>query len=109
MGFSTLPALAQATARAISAGPEQTRSLAEALGRLIGVGDVIALVGDLGAGKTCFVQGLALGLGCDPTVTVASPTFTIVNCYPGPVLLQHLDLYRLGSGDELEMVGLRDM
>lgn len=107
MGLSGIPTVARAVRRSESA--KETQRLAEALGRMLGDGDIVALVGDLGAGKTCFVQGLAVGLGCDPEVAVASPTFTIVNVYPGVTTLQHLDLYRLGSGDELEMIGLRDM
>lgn len=63
----------------------------------------IALSGDLGAGKTHFVQGLAKGMGIDETVT--SPTFTILNCYEGRLPLKHFDFYRLDTEDELYNIG----
>ncbi|MFH0811198.1 MAG: tRNA (adenosine(37)-N6)-threonylcarbamoyltransferase complex ATPase subunit type 1 TsaE [Pseudomonadota bacterium] len=73
-----------------------TERLGEACGRLAEPGDVIALVGDLGSGKTTFVRGLARGLEVPPEVAVASPTFTLVNEYSGRLSLYHLDLYRVG-------------
>lgn len=74
---------------------ETTEALGERLGRLAEPGDVVALIGDLGAGKTAFVRGLAAGLGIPPHL-VASPTFTMVAEYPGGRLpLYHVDLYRL--------------
>ncbi len=69
-------------------------------------GSVVALYGGLGAGKTSFVRGLAAGLGI--TARVYSPTFTIVNEYPGKVPLFHFDMYRLGSEDELFDIGWED-
>ena len=69
-------------------------------------GDVIAMYGDLGAGKTAFIRGVARGLGLD--ARVSSPTFTIVNEYLGPVPLFHFDMYRLGSADELFEIGWED-
>lgn len=87
-------------------GPGQTRRAARALGALLGEGDVIALSGDLGAGKTCFVQGLARGLGVRAGERVPSPTFNIVLSHPGRVTLHHVDLYRLGGEDELAEIGL---
>lgn len=84
------------------------------LGRLLGAalgegGCVLALTGELGAGKTLFVKGLAAGLGVAPEA-VASPTFAIANEHPRPGggLLVHLDLYRLESAAELEAIGFRD-
>jgi tRNA threonylcarbamoyladenosine biosynthesis protein TsaE len=75
--------------------PEETEAVGEALGRSAAGGNLIGLVGDLGAGKTCFVRGLARGLGIDPD-RVHSPSFTIVTEYPGGRLtLSHVDLYRL--------------
>jgi tRNA threonylcarbamoyladenosine biosynthesis protein TsaE len=71
-----------------------TGDVGRALGDGLGPGQVVLLSGPLGAGKTAFVRGLAEGLGCDPT-DVSSPTFTIVQEYPGRVRLQHVDLYRL--------------
>ena len=63
--------------------------------------------GPLGAGKTAFARGLAEGLGCDPD-DVSSPTFTIVQEYPGPIVLQHVDLYRL-SPVEVDDLALEDL
>lgn len=75
-----------------------------------GTGFSIALTGDLGAGKTCFVQGLAKGLGVDEGYYITSPTFNIINEYPaGRLRLLHLDLYRLSETDELEYLGLEDL
>lgn len=66
-------------------------------------GEVVLLSGELGAGKTAFVRGLARGLGVDPG-EVASPTFVLLTSYPGRLTLHHADLYRLaGNGDELEL------
>jgi tRNA threonylcarbamoyladenosine biosynthesis protein TsaE len=76
---------------------ETTEAIGRRLGRLAEPGDVIALVGDLGAGKTAFVRGLAEGLGVPPHM-VASPTFTMVAEYAGRLPLHHIDLYRLEPG-----------
>ena len=69
----------------------------------------IALTGDLGSGKTAFVQGLAQGLEVPPDYYITSPTFTLVNEYPGRLRLFHIDLYRLDHGDDLEDIGLYDI
>lgn len=91
-----------------SCSEDATLALAEALGGALHGGDAVGLAGDLGAGKTAFVRGLALGCGTDPGVPVCSPTFTLANIYPGRVTLYHLDLYRLSDPDELEAIGFRD-
>jgi len=78
----------------------------EKLGRTLVPGDVIAYYGGLGAGKTAFTRGLALGLGIN--MSVSSPTFTIVNEYPGEIPLFHFDMYRLESEDELFDIGWDD-
>ncbi|MBM4300272.1 MAG: tRNA (adenosine(37)-N6)-threonylcarbamoyltransferase complex ATPase subunit type 1 TsaE [Deltaproteobacteria bacterium] len=78
----------------VSRSPEATRALAARLGQWLAPGDVVALNGELGSGKTEFVHGLAQGLHVPPHL-VASPSFTLVHEYPGRVLLVHLDLYRL--------------
>ena len=90
-----------------SVGPEQTRALGACLGRLLGAGHVVGLVGELGAGKTCLAAGVAEGMGVDPGIYVSSPTFTLVNEYPTPTVpLVHMDFYRLGDPDELAEVGV---
>ncbi|MBR4308865.1 MAG: tRNA (adenosine(37)-N6)-threonylcarbamoyltransferase complex ATPase subunit type 1 TsaE [Oscillospiraceae bacterium] len=86
---------------------EQTEALGQALGQKLRGGEVIAYEGDLGAGKTAFTRGLALGLGISMRVT--SPTYTVVNEYSGGRLeLFHFDMYRLGSSDELFDIGWED-
>ena len=84
------------------------QALGERLGRALGVGDVVSLVGPLGAGKTTFVQGLARGAGVPPERHVASPTFALVNEHPGRVPLVHADLYRIVRPAELLELGLDD-
>ena len=84
---------------------EETERLGEALAASLREGDVVALRGPLGAGKTRFVAGLARGLA--PGARVRSPTFTLVNEYPGRITLAHLDLYRLEPAD-VEALGLDD-
>ncbi|MDB4964896.1 MAG: tRNA threonylcarbamoyladenosine biosynthesis protein TsaE [Myxococcales bacterium] len=90
-----------------SDSPAATQTLGERLGRLLEAGDVVALLGDLGAGKTAFVQGVARGLDVT-SARVASPTFTIVNEHPGRVPLYHIDLYRLVHADELFELGFQE-
>ena len=89
--------------------PDETIELGRRLGGLLVAGDVVALVGDLGAGKTCLVQGIARGWGAlDP---VSSPTYVIVNEYrrPGGDTLFHLDAYRLQDALEAEAVDFERM
>ena len=84
--------------------PEATKQLASTLAPYLRAGDVVVLEGDLGAGKTQFVQGVAAGLGIRDQVT--SPTFNILLSYPeGSLPLYHFDLYRLEHPDELEDIG----
>ena len=78
----------------------------EKLGRSLGPGSVVAMDGGLGAGKTAFTRGLALGLGI--CANISSPTFTIVNEYPGKIPLFHFDMYRLESEAELYDIGWDD-
>jgi tRNA threonylcarbamoyladenosine biosynthesis protein TsaE len=83
--------------------PAETEARAAALASRLHGGEVLLLHGELGAGKTAFVRGLARGLDCDPT-EVASPTFVLLTSYPGRLTLHHADLYRLaGDGDEDEL------
>lgn len=93
--------------RVISDSEEQTRSLGAALGRVASAGWVVALHGDLGAGKTCFAQGVGEGLSID--AEVVSPTFILVAEHEGGRLpLLHADLYRLEAPDEVENIGLEE-
>ena len=85
--------------------PEETISLAEKLGALLRPGDCIAYRGDLGAGKTTFTRGLALGMGLGDCVT--SPTFALVHEY-GCGKLIHFDMYRITDENELETTGFYD-
>ncbi len=88
----------------VSNDPEETRILGSEFIRNVPAGAVLSLIGDLGAGKTEFVKGLALGLGIDAEVT--SPTFTIVHEYRGGRLaLFHMDFYRLREERELDEIG----
>ena len=87
--------------------PTATRAVAAALGELLVAGDLVVLVGDLGAGKTAFAQGLARGLGVEEPVT--SPTFTIVQEYEGRVPLAHVDVYRLDRVQELYDLGFDEL
>ena len=90
-----------------SNSPGQTEEIGAALAAELKPGAVLAFTGDLGAGKTAFVRGLARGLGIAERVT--SPTFTIVNEYEGGRLpLFHFDMYRLGSSEELFDIGWED-
>lgn len=89
----------------ICAGAQETERLGERIGRTLQGGEVFALEGELGSGKTTFVKGLARGLGFSGTVT--SPTFNLVHRYDGGrAFLLHFDLYRLQTADELETLDL---
>jgi len=85
---------------------EETQQFAATLARLLRAGDFVALVGPLGAGKTCFVQGLGEGLHVEGQVR--SPTFVLMRIHKGPVPLCHADAYRLESAEELIDLGLDD-
>ena len=91
------------------ASHEETHALGIALGKHLEGGEIFALVGTLGAGKTCFVQGLAEGNDVPEDAYVRSPTFSLVEHYEGRLLLAHLDLYRLESTEDLEGIGWRDL
>ena len=84
----------------------ETISLGTFIGKRLQAGSVLALRGDLGAGKTHFVQGIALGMGIDAVIT--SPTFTILNYYEQDIPLEHFDFYRLEEDYELDDLGFDD-
>lgn len=92
-----------------SRSARQTQSLARALASLFVPGDVIELLGPLGAGKTTFVQGLAAGFGLPRGVWVNSPTFTILNEVPTTPPIYHFDFYRLSDADELLEIGFHEL
>jgi tRNA threonylcarbamoyladenosine biosynthesis protein TsaE len=92
-----------------SVSPEQTLAIGRALGRLLRAGELVALCGALGSGKTQLVKGIADGLGVPPDEPVVSPTFMLVREYAGRLKLYHIDAYRLGRADELVALGLDEM
>ena len=87
---------------------DETQNLSQKLGELLNQPLIIALFGDLGSGKTAFVQGLAKGLEVPDKYYITSPTFTLINEYPGRLPLMHVDLYRLDSIADLEDIGLEE-
>ncbi len=92
----------------VSASSEQTRRWGNRLGMLLQGGEIIGLIGELGSGKTCFARGVAEGLEVGREAWVRSPTFTLINEYHGRLAVFHIDLYRVGSGEELEGLNLRE-
>jgi tRNA threonylcarbamoyladenosine biosynthesis protein TsaE len=95
------------TTKILSESEAATEAAGEHLGASLAAGDVVLLYGDLGAGKTAFVRGLARGIGADPA-EVSSPTFTIIQEYAGRVTLYHVDLYRLEE-HEVDDLGLDEL
>ena len=93
----------------VSPGPEATEQLGILFGEHAWGGLVIALEGDLGAGKTCLARGVARGLGVPAEVPIVSPTFTLINPYDARLKLFHCDLYRLVDPEELEVIGFDDL
>jgi len=86
--------------------PKETHVLGKAIGERIDAPMILALKGDLGSGKTAFVQGLARGLDVPEEYYITSPTFTLINEYPGRLTLSHVDLYRLDDVSDTEDIGL---
>ena len=91
-----------------SKSTSETIRLGKSIGSRLRAGDVVALVGELGAGKTQFIKGLATGAGVGKPTYVSSPSFTLINEYPGEVPFYHIDLFRLASQKEAEGLGLED-
>ena len=92
--------------RKITHSPEETIKLGKEIGSKLKGGDIIAFVGGLGAGKTTFTRGLAIGMGLGDEVT--SPTFALVNEYRGEINLYHFDMYRIMNAESLETTGFYD-
>jgi tRNA threonylcarbamoyladenosine biosynthesis protein TsaE len=93
----------------VSGSVEQTLEIGRAIAAALAPGDVVAMVGHLGAGKTQLTKGLAVGLGVTDAREVNSPTFVLVNEYEGRVHIDHVDAYRLPSTAALETLGFREM
>ncbi len=93
----------------ISRSREETCNLGRKIGESLQPGALVALTGDLGSGKTAFVQGLARGLGVPRDYYITSPTYTLINEYPGRCPLFHADLYRLENNADIEDIGLYDI
>lgn len=91
----------------ISNSPEETREFGRNIGKDLHGGEIILLHGDLGAGKTLLTKGIAEGLGIKGSLSVVSPSFTLVNVYKARLDIVHVDLYRLSS-DEIHELGLED-
>lgn len=93
--------------RLVTAGPDQTRKVAATIAGVLRPGDVVALTGELGAGKTCFVQGAAAALGVKDRVT--SPSFVLRREYEGTLPIVHLDVYRLDTLQEVADLGYEEV
>lgn len=87
---------------------EETRRLGEIIGKNLDQGDIVALIGDLGSGKTCMTKGIAKSLGVSDQYEITSPTFTIINEYPGIMTFWHVDAYRLESSRDMIDAGFED-
>jgi len=89
--------------------PEQTLKLGQKLGRLAASATIFALTGDLGSGKTTLTQGIAQGLNVPDGYYITSPSYTLVNQYPGRLPLFHIDLYRIEIAEALDDIGLYEI
>ena len=92
----------------VTTTPRQSQKLGRNLGKLVQGGEIIGLVGELGAGKTCFVRGFTQGIEVGANAWVRSPTFTLINEYSGRLPVYHIDLYRVGNQSELDSLNLRE-
>ena len=92
----------------LAKSPDEMRTLGRRLGQAMRTGDVVALTGPLGSGKTTFAQGVAEGLGVPADRHVASPSFALVNQHPGRIPFVHVDFYRIRSFAELPELGLEE-
>ncbi len=87
---------------------QATFDFGKLLGKYLVAGDIVALIGDLGAGKTQLAKGLARGLGVPEEYYITSPTYTVINEYPGTTPFYHFDLYRVEEGSDLEDIGYEE-
>jgi len=88
--------------------PGETEQLGAAIGSLLQAGSFLALRGDLGGGKTCLTRGVVASLAPQSSGLVASPTYAIMNCYPGSIPVYHFDFYRLASEDDIAELGFEE-
>jgi len=87
----------------------ETIRIGKRIGMFLRAGDVVALVGDLGTGKTHLIKGLAAGVGVKKPAYIASPSFTLINEYPGRIPFYHLDLFRLETEEEAQDAGVEEI
>jgi tRNA threonylcarbamoyladenosine biosynthesis protein TsaE len=92
----------------LTGSPRQTMGWGSRLGKLLEGGEIIALIGELGAGKTCFVRGVTQGLEVGKDAWIRSPSFTLINEYQGRLPVYHIDLYRVEGRAQLEGLNLRE-
>src|SRR5262245_20419050 len=92
----------------LTGSPRQTMGWGSRLGKLLEGGEIIALIGELGAGKTCFVRGVTQGLEVGKDAWIRSPSFTLINEYQGRLPVYHIDLYRIEGRAQLEGLNLRE-
>jgi len=92
----------------ISRNPEETFLIGKIIGENLSIQDVVALIGELGAGKTCLTQGIARGVGVPNLYPITSPSFTLINEYQGRVTLYHFDLYLLTGSHDIEDMGYEE-
>ena len=92
----------------ISGNSEETFFIGKTIGENLTVTDIVALVGELGTGKTCLTQGIARGIGVPEGNRITSPSFTLINEYQGRMMLYHFDLYRLSKSSEMDDMGYEE-
>jgi tRNA threonylcarbamoyladenosine biosynthesis protein TsaE len=92
----------------ISGDPAETFHMGRIIGQRLGEGEILALIGELGAGKTRLTQGIARGLDVPEAYPITSPTFTLINEYPGRLRLVHIDAYRLSGSADLPDLGYEE-
>jgi tRNA threonylcarbamoyladenosine biosynthesis protein TsaE len=92
----------------ISQSPADTLHIGKIIGEALTGGEILGLTGELGTGKTCLTQGIAQGMGIPERYYVTSPTFTLVNEYPGRIPLYHMDVYRLAGSREMDDIGYQE-
>ncbi len=92
----------------VTSSPDETKALGEKLAKNLKCGDILALEGELGSGKTQFVKGLAKGLGVSQDSYVRSPSFILLNEYAGRLPLYHFDFYRLTTPFDLDTIGMEE-